>query len=274
MKDPECVQFLQWALPRLHMRWPGFRKVRKQVCKRLDHRLKVLHLANSEEYRSYLETHAEEWQILDRLSRVTISRFYREKAVFQFLEQQVIPLLLQQITERGDKQLRVLSLGSASGEEPYTLAILWKQCFQVQYPGLSLEIIATDSNAELIQRSLRACYPYSSVRNLPEAWRQTAFERKAEVYCLKAEFRGGVRFLEQDVRETIPPGLFDLVSCRNLAFTYFDEPLQQVVLDRISHVLNDHGVLVIGIHEQLPQQQVTFTPWSERLRIFLKGGFK
>ena len=271
MKDPECVQFLQWALPRLHMQWPGFRKVRAQVCKRLGQRLRELNIPDVADYRNYLATHPDEWGILDGLSRVTISRFYREKAVFQFIEQQVIPTLLKYAIARDEKQLRVLSLGSASGEEPYTITMLWQLQFQERYPDIVLRVIATDSNAELIQRSLQACYPYSSVRNLPESWRQTAFEQCANTYCLKPEFRQGVQFLEQDVREAVPAGPFDLVLCRNLAFTYFDQSLQQQVLDRISHVLREQGVLVIGIHEQLPYEQTHFTPWSERLRIFTKS---
>jgi chemotaxis protein methyltransferase CheR len=271
MNDPECVQFLQWALPRLHMRWPGFRKVRKQVCKRLDHRLQELQLADVEAYRSYLLAHEEEWPILDRLSRVTISRFYREKAVFQFIEQNVLPALIQRVLERNETRLRVLSLGSASGEEPYTLSILWNLQFQARYPDLALDIVATDANPILIQRSQRACYPFSSVRNLSESWRQTAFDHDGNTYSLKPAFRQGVQFIEQDVRDAVPDGPFDLVLCRNLAFTYFDELLQQQVLDKISHVLREQGVLVIGIHEQLPDQQNAFSPWSERLRIFIKN---
>lgn len=252
------------------MRWPGFRKVRKQVCKRLDHRLQELNLASAEAYSIYLESHAEEWKILDGLTRVTISRFYREKAVFLFIEKQVIPALVQRAMERDDRKLRVLCLGSASGEEPYTLAILWQLQYQTQFPEFTLEIIATDSNPDLIRRSLQACYPYSSVRNLPESLRQSAFDFHADAYCLKPAFQHGVQFIEQDVRENLPNGPFDLVLCRNLAFTYFDESLQQRVLDKIDHVLRNDGVLVIGIHEQLPGQQTAFHPWSERLRIFSK----
>lgn len=253
------------------MRWPGFRKVRAQVCKRLGQRLRELNIPDVASYRNYLETHPDEWGILDGLSRVTISRFYREKAVFQFIEQQVIPTLLKYAIARGEKQLRVLSLGSASGEEPYTMAMLWQLQFQDRYPDTVLRIIATDSNAELIRRSLQACYPYSSIRNLPESWRQTAFELRANTYCLKPEFRQEIQFLEQDVRAAVPDGPFDLVLCRNLAFTYFDELLQRQVLDRIGHVLREQGVLVIGIHEQLPDEQTDFTAWSDRLRIFTKS---
>jgi hypothetical protein len=61
MKDSDCIAFLQWALPCLGHRWPGYRKVRRQVCKRVDRRIRALGLAGIEEYRAYLETHRDEW---------------------------------------------------------------------------------------------------------------------------------------------------------------------------------------------------------------------
>lgn len=75
MKDTECVEFLQWALPRLHMRWQGFRKVRGQVCKRIGRRIRELNLGEGADYRTYLESHPAEWSVLDDLCRITISRF-------------------------------------------------------------------------------------------------------------------------------------------------------------------------------------------------------
>ena len=60
MKDIKCIQFLQWALPRLLMRWPGFRKVREQVCKRIDRRISELRLNDVESYREYLQVHPDE----------------------------------------------------------------------------------------------------------------------------------------------------------------------------------------------------------------------
>jgi len=61
MRDAECIAFLQWALPRMGFRWPGFRKVRGQVCKRVGRRLKELGLTDLEAYQVYLGTHPEEW---------------------------------------------------------------------------------------------------------------------------------------------------------------------------------------------------------------------
>src|SRR5574341_1404341 len=126
MRDPDCVAFLQWVLPRLRLRWPGFRRVRRQVCKRLDRRLRELGLSGLPEYRSYLEAYPSEWAGLDRLCWISISRFYRDKAVFQCLEREVLPQLAERASAGGEGEFRCWSVGCAAGEEAYTMAILWK----------------------------------------------------------------------------------------------------------------------------------------------------
>ena len=99
MTDSDCVEFLQWALPRLKMRWPGFRKVRKQVGKRIRRRMRDLKLNGLSDYRCYLETHADEWARLDEICRITISRFYRDKGVFDELRDTVL------VTKTGNEVL-------------------------------------------------------------------------------------------------------------------------------------------------------------------------
>ena len=212
MKDSECVQFMQWALPQMQMRWAGFRRVHKQVCKRLDQRLKQLKLVEVDAYRDYLKTHADEWAVLDALSRVTISCFYRETAVFQFIEQQVLPELAQRLIERGDKTLKIWSIGSASGEEPYTVSIIWKLQLQSRHPDIELRVLATDADPVLIQRGQQACYPYSSIKNLPTAWRDRVFDKSEDNFCLKPEYQRCIHFLQQDVREDMPDEHFDLID--------------------------------------------------------------
>lgn len=91
MRDADCVAFLQWALPHLRLRWPGFRKVRKQVCKRIDRRCRELGLADIAAYRDYLASQPGEWPTLASMCRVSISRFYRDRAVFDQLAQVVLP---------------------------------------------------------------------------------------------------------------------------------------------------------------------------------------
>lgn len=272
MQDQQCVQFLQWALPHLQMQWKGFRKVHAQVCKRIQRRIKQLDVDGFAGYRSYLEKQDDEWQTLDVLCRVTISRFYRDKLMFAYLEHEVLPELAQRVITRGDDCLRVWSVGTGSGEEPYTIAIIWKLVLQQRFPDLRLQIIATDIDPNMLERARTACYDYASVKNLPESWREQVFSRQDERYCLKHVYQDDVQFVEHDVREAFTGEVFkktfDLVLCRNLVFTYFDEPLQFQTLERLLPVITKGGALVLGIHEQIPKNVLAVEVWSERLHIF------
>jgi chemotaxis protein methyltransferase CheR len=252
------------------MRWPGFRKVRDQVCKRIHRRIQQLGLDGAEEYCSYLAENANEWHILDALCRVTISRFYRDKMMFAFLVEEVLPTLAHQVMARGEDCLNVWCVGSGSGEEPYTIAIIWRLQLQAQFPGIKLQVFATDADPNMIRRAEEGCYLYSSIKNLPESWRQKVFARQEESFCLKPEYRADVKFMRQDVRDVVPAEKFDLVLCRNLVFTYFDEDLQGNVLGSLGTVLKEEGALVIGIHENLPEKVDGFSVWSDRLRVYRK----
>lgn len=270
MNDKACVEFLQWVLPELHMRWEGFRKIRSQVCKRINRRLQALQLQNVAAYRDYLRQHREEWPVLDGLCRVTISRFYRDRLVFSTLKSAIFPELLRQMRERDEARLRIWSAGCAAGEEPYSLSILWE--FDVKERAADtqtkIEIIATDSDQNLLDRAVKACYPYSSIKNVPEDRRRRAFVETDGAFCLRRAFKKEVDFMCQDIRIEMPPGIFDLISCRNLVFTYFDDELQGRILRRLADALHPQGLLVIGIHETLPQEYDGFKAFSKRLGIY------
>ena len=270
MKDQECVHFLQWALPQLHLSWPGFRRVRRQICKRIDRRLRNLGLADIAAYQGFLTTHPGEWLQLDALCHITISRFYRDRGVFACLEQAVIPTLAEQARARGHHWFRVWSAGCCSGEEPYTLAILWHEKIKPRFSGIDLVIVATDADPIGLQRARRACYPFSSLKELPINWRKAAFIDRDGVFCLKDRYRSGVAFMEQDVRHQIPEDRFDLVLCRNLVFTYFDEMLQRKILRRLEDCLRVGGALVLGKHEKIPGDMAGWLPWFNQYPIYRK----
>lgn len=213
MKDSECIDFLQWALPRLHRPWRGFRKVRGQVCKRVDRRLRELGLSDAHAYRAYLASHPHEWPILDALCPITISVFYRDTAVFDAVAASVLPELACAARARSQKNLRALCVGCACGEEPYTLALAWHFAVAPAFPGTELHIIATDVLEEVLARARDGCYAAGSLKLLPAAWRTGAFERKNDVRCLKPEFRERIEFMRQDVRAGLPAGPFDLMPC-------------------------------------------------------------
>ncbi len=264
-QDASCIEFLQWALPRIGLRWPGFRRVHRLVCKRLARRLRELGLANLAAYRSRLEGHPGEWREFDALCRIPISRFYRDREVFEALERDVLPALAAAAAAEGRDRLACWSACCASGEEPYTLAILWR----LGHPSSRLRVLATDIDPQVLDRARAGCYRASSLKALPAALLAEAFVPRGEQWCVREELRC-VEFLQQDIRLSVPEGEFDLLLCRNAVLTYFSPELQRGVMERVVATLRPGGALVIGIHEKLPEGIAGFEPWEGARAIHRK----
>jgi len=269
MNRPECTEFLQRCLPKLRLRWGGYRKVRQQVCKRLSRRIGELGLSGLPAYNNFLENHAEEWPILGSLCGITISRFYRDRSVFDMLRSTILPLLAERISGGGENELRCWSAGCCSGEEAYTLQILWKMSVIPHLnTNLPLRIIATDTDPAVLERARRGCYLESSLRDLPKEWREPVFSSSGTCYTVREPFRSDIEFARQDIREQYPDGPFHLILCRNLVFTYFEESLQREVLERITERLVPGGILVIGLHETIPKGVAAVIPYDNARCIY------
>jgi chemotaxis protein methyltransferase CheR len=250
MSDAECTAFLQWALPRLGLQWRGFRKVHRQLCKRVKRRIADLGLEGLGDYRKRLEAGPQEWSALDQCCHVTISRFFRDRSVFDELRAKVLPSIGER-AQRDGRDARCWSAGCASGEEPYTLKIIWDLEVSSVFPAVALSVIATDIDKAVLDRAHRGCYSATSLREMPAELISRGFERVNSIFCVRPQHRGGVTILRQDLRSQAPDGPFDVVLCRNLAFTYFAPELQKDVLKKILRVLRPDGYLVVGAHERI-----------------------
>jgi len=271
MQEQDCIEFLQWALPRLHMRWPGFRRVRKQVCKRVGRRMRQLELEGIGAYRAYLEVHPEEWGVLDSLTCITISRFYRDRQVFQELERSILPAFADTALRQGRRVIDICSLGCSSGEEPYSLALLWCLRLQARFPAVRLRIVAVDTDPHVLARARKACYSPGSMKELPDDLREAGFIGTGEGLCLRPEFMRPVQLIQRDIRKGVPDGPYDIILCRNVAFTYFDKSMQAVVVRAIYAALRPGGLLLTGGHEHLPEDH-RFEPGPEARFFYWKTG--
>ncbi len=265
----DCTTFLQWSLPQRGLRWAGFRKVRGQVCKRLTRRMAALELADFADYRARLEADPQEWREFDRCCHITISRFYRDRGVFETLRRRVLPDIAAR-AKAETRDARVWSAGCASGEEPYTVKILWDLEVASAYPGGSVSITATDIDQVMLARARTGCFARTSLRELPAHLVEQAFDPVGPELCVKPRHRAGIQFLDQDLQSQAPAARFDLILCRYVAFTYFAPPLQQSVLARILERLLPHGHLVIGTHEHLPSTS-GFAPLDHAPQIFQRS---
>lgn len=249
--NPEWEEFACWGCRRLGLRWEGFRPVFGQVRKRIYRRLRQLDLASPADYRRFIENNPWELDHLAFCFRITISRFFRERPVWEALEKVVLPELVQRLTARGERTLRAWSLGCASGEEPYSLAMLWHS--GPLRSALALRILATDVDPRLLERAARARYPQGSLREVPDPILQRCFSKQADQFRVRPAVTRYVQFRLQNWRDHSPEeGPFHLIFCRYLVFTYADIALQEQFLEEVAASLHPLGWLVVGQKETLP----------------------
>jgi chemotaxis protein methyltransferase CheR len=188
--------------------------------------------------------------------------------VFDALGADVLPALAARAAARGARTLECWSAGCASGEEPYSLRLVWDFAAKPRSPDVDLSVLATDADEVMLERAARACYPAGALKDLPPGWRERAFEPADGQFRLREAFRTGVTFSKADIRQAWPDGPFDLILCRNLAFTYFEPALQAEVLGAIARRLGPGGVLVLGAHERPPEGGADFVPLIGKLPLY------
>jgi len=254
--------FLKAACPPLDLEW---RKYRRRTSRhRVEARLRELGLDGFAGYLERLRCDpAEAAGLADRM-RVTVSRFFRERQLWEGLFQTVLPALMQE--RPPTEPLRLWSVGCCGGEEPYTLALLWRERFAPR----SVEILATDIDAASLERARAAVYNLSSLREVPAVLRQRHFIRQDHCWRLDAAIAGQIRFAVHNMMtDPLPAGL-DLICCRYLAFTYYQRERRLLAARRLWQALRPGGALMIGRKEQLGPAGGLFIFWPEAPGVFRK----
>ncbi len=192
-----------------------------------------------------------EWKRLAGHLTVGETYFFRDQALFEALEQQVLPSLIEARRAEGILRLRLWSAGCATGEEPYSLAILLDRLL----PDLSdwaLTILATDINPDALEMARRGCYREWSFRQTPEWIRDRYFHRRgAESFELDPRIRRMVTGAPLNLAEDGYPaavtntGAMDLILCRNVLM-YFTREAQRATVARLQRALMSDGWLVVS----------------------------
>jgi chemotaxis methyl-accepting protein methylase len=261
----EFDEFLREATALLGLQWRPFH--RKGIKRKVERRVADVGLSDFKEYLLTVKKDSEEQHLLSKILKVTISRFFRDKEVFDTLTQSIVPDLLKE----DSSELRIWCIGCASGEEPYSLALLWQEKFEQTWPQVHLSILATDIDGNLLERAKEGTYKKSSLKEVPEGTVKNFFKKEGEFYILDRTIRERVEFKRHDILRQEPFLGMDIVLCRNLAFTYFSKERQIEVLRKIVASLKEKRDLVIGKDENLPLTYPTlFVPVFPNEKIYQK----
>jgi chemotaxis protein methyltransferase CheR len=259
-------RFLKEVAPRLDLQWRRFK--RGGVKRKVERRIAELGLATFEDYLLEIKENPGEKSHLSQILTVTITRFFRDKKVFDILENSILPT---RVEHKGAGDFKIWSIGCANGEEPYSLSMLWEERIRKNFPRIRLTLLATDINENLLKRAGQGRYKKSSLIEIPESMLQRFFEIENGFYMIDPSIRESVEFKKHDIIHEEPFSGTDIIFCRNLVFTYFSKECQTKVLRKIAASLKENGCLIIGKDECLPLTYPTlFIPTFPAEKIYQK----
>ncbi|HEY0070150.1 MAG TPA: CheR family methyltransferase [Chloroflexia bacterium] len=237
------------------------------ILRRISRRMVVHHIASLDDYKDHIREHPEEATELAKAFLIKVTEFFRDPEAFEYLKASVLPELIEQGRARGNV-LRFWSAGCATGEEPYSLALLVADLLRSELPQWNIKIFATDVDEGAINFARRGLYPENLLSNLPDMYRTLYFEPVPGGYHVSKTLRQMVIFGQQDLSRGAPFPRVDLVVCRNLLI-YFQPELQQQVLDTFCYSLShNRGFLFLGHAETVRPSQSTFEQVNKRWKVY------
>ena len=237
------------------------------ILRRIARRMTTTRNAHLQDYEQYLELHPEEVLELVKAFLIKVTGFFRDPEAFDYLRTEVLPELIERARAQG-RVLRFWSAGCATGEEPYSLALLIADLLGPELPEWSIKIFATDLDEGAINFARRGLYPANVLKNLPDDYRTRFFDLVEAGFRIAKYLRQMVIFGQQDLNRGVPFPRIDLVVCRNLLI-YLKPELQQDILDRFAFSLHQtHGYLFLGKAETARPTKATYELVNKRWKVY------
>lgn len=234
------------------------------VIRRIERRIGITQTDDIDAYLSFVHAQPMEIDILFRELLIGVTSFFRDPQVFEFLEHNVLPELLDR---RSDGDIRVWVAGCSTGEEAYTLAILIRESLMHLNIAREVKIFATDIDRDAVRHAATGVYPESIAADVPPHLLARYFIRQDDRFRISRSVREMVVFAQHNLIKDPPFTRIDLISCRNLLI-YFQPVLQNMVLENFSFSLNEDGVLLLGTSESTGEMSSHFEVVESRLKVF------
>ncbi|HKJ05189.1 MAG TPA: chemotaxis protein CheB [Geopsychrobacteraceae bacterium] len=237
------------------------------MYRRIERRMGLHHLPRIDDYVRYLRENHQEATLLFKELLIGVTSFFRDPQVWEQLKQDVMPDMLAARPDGG--VLRAWVPGCSTGEEAYSLAILFREVLYQLKPAVnySLQIFATDLDKEAIDKARTGSYPANILADISEERMQRFFVQDELGYRVKQEIREMVVFASQNLIMDPPFTKLDLLSCRNLLI-YLQADLQKKVMRLFHYSLNPGGILLLGSSESVGQTNELFAPLSGKTRLY------
>ncbi len=235
------------------------------VIRRIERRIGINQLDSTEEYAAYLESSMKEVHVLYKDLLIGVTRFFRDTEAFDRLKETAVHDLLKE--KQDSQQLRLWCMACSTGEEAYSLAILFYEKMQELNIDYDVKIFATDIDRESIEYAGLGVYPESIVTDVNQERLQKFFTKKENTFQVNPEIRRMVIFANHNVMQDPPFSAIDMVTCRNMLI-YLKPEIQQRVLSAFHFSIKKNGYLFLGSSETVGELSGAFAYIDTKWKIY------
>ena len=236
------------------------------ILRRIERRLVVTHNTNLREYVNYLSKNPDEARVLAKEVLIGVTCFFRDPEYFETLKEGVIKELLRSGSK--SEQIRVWVAGCSTGEEAYSIAILFMEAMEELDIRRDIKIFATDLDGDAINKAGRGIYGDNIIEDVSVSRLSRYFTRKGNKYVVRHDLRTMIIFAQHNVFQDPPFGRLDLISCRNLLI-YFQTVLQRNLFSIFHVALKDKGYLFLGRSESVFDYDDVYRVIAANEKIFV-----
>ncbi len=237
------------------------------VTRRIERRAGLLQVASLQAYADQVRADPDELDALYHDLLIGVTQFFRDPEAFTVLEREVIPQLLDQIPP--DQEVRIWTAGCATGEEAYSVAMLFHEQMQARERPINLKLLATDVHATSLEVAAAGMYGEDQLAHVSRARLDRFFTRRAGGYQVSSDLRQLIIFARHNVTKDAPFTKMHFISCRNMLI-YLQPPAQRTVMSLFHFGLSTGGVLFLGASESIGPLADEFLTVHEHWKIYRK----
>jgi two-component system CheB/CheR fusion protein len=239
--------------------------------RRIERRMAMAGVVNDDmdQYLKMLGTDAGELDLLAKDLLINVTSFFRDPKVYDFLAEKIIPELVRGHTD--DRPLRIWTAGCSTGEEAYSIAMLFIEEITVSKRNIKVQLLASDVDPEAVTTAREGVYPEAIQADVSPARLKRFFSLEDHHYRVLPELRAAIVFTVQDVLADPPFSRLDLVSCRNLLI-YLRPEAQEKVVSLFHFALREGGILLLGNAETAGNVEGRFELISKQERLYRHVG--
>ena len=234
------------------------------IYRRIDRRMSINQISDPSDYVRLLEENAQEAAALSKDLLISVTSFFRDPEAFKVLSRILTEMLAK---KPKNYVVRVWVPGCASGEEVYSIGIILRECMDSLKKHFSVQIFATDIDADAIETARAGIYSATVVNDIAPERLTRFFQAESDGYHIKKEIREMAIFSIQDLVKDPPFTRLDLLSCRNVLI-YLDSELQKRLMRLFHYGLRPDGILFLGASESIDGYVDLFAERNRRWKIF------